>query len=95
MSPGFANEEELGDAWHVVAGFREEVMACSCWIQGRKSRVAQNRQFSLRCSFSSQDIFFGPNDGEGTAVGFGGSDDHLIAASAAVRAGPVEHAKAE
>ena len=52
----FADEQELGEAWHAVAGFTRAVPT----EQQMHSLLVDNLMFALRCAASPDSFFFGP-----------------------------------
>ena len=53
----FADEQELGEAWHAVAGFTRAVPTA----QQMQSLLVNNLVFALRCAASPDSFFFGPS----------------------------------
>ena len=61
----FADEQELGEAWHAVAGFTRAVPT----EQQMHSLLVDNLMFALRCAASPDSfIFFGPTTGNCSAL---------------------------
>ena len=52
----FADDEELGEAWHAVVGFTRAVPT----EQQMHSLLVDNLMFALRCAASPDSFFFGP-----------------------------------
>ena len=52
----FADDQELGEAWHAVAGFTRAVPT----EQQMHSLLVDNLMFALRCAASPDSFFFGP-----------------------------------
>ena len=52
----FADEQELGEAWHAVPGFTRAVPTA----QQMQSLLVNNLVFALRCAASPDSFFFGP-----------------------------------
>ena len=53
---GFGNDEELGGAWHLVAGYPSSHMSEA----GMTALLDQHQDFAIRCSNSDLLMFFGP-----------------------------------
>ena len=52
----FADDQELGEAWHAVAGYPPAVPT----EQEMDSLLVNNEMFALRCAASPDSFFFGP-----------------------------------
>ena len=52
----FADNQELGEAWHAVAGFTRAVPT----VQQMHSLLVNSLMFALRCAASPDSFFFGP-----------------------------------
>ena len=56
---GFGNAEELGEAWHLVAGYPSNQHMSEA---GMTALLDQHQDFAIRCSTCNSDplMFFGP-----------------------------------
>ena len=52
----FADDQEMGEAWHAVAGYPPAVPT----EQEMDSLLVNNEMFALRCAASPDSFFFGP-----------------------------------
>ena len=56
-APSFESVEELGEAWHTIAGWPREVLSDASIV----SLLDLHPHFAHRCANSTPSLFFGPN----------------------------------
>ena len=56
-APSFESVQELGEAWHTVAGYPRELLSDASIV----SLLELHPHFAHRCAKSTPSLFFGPN----------------------------------